>query len=153
MYRIDASLKEFLESGVAAQAGTADQNGRPYILWVWGPRVNPDGTMSVFLDTPRAGQALANLALNRKLAVVFADPVTYRSVQLKGTWRSTAAPTPGDCEWVKRHRDLFASSTVLVGDDPQAIRNTWMEGDVTRVDFEVEQAFDQTPGPHAGLPL
>lgn len=152
MYSIDAPLKEFLESGVAAQAGTADLAGRPAIIWAWGPRVNPDGSITVFFDTPRAARALANLATNGSIAVIFADPITYRSVQIKGRWRSSAQPTDEERAWVRNHRDRFASVTVLIGDSPEAMRNTWME-DTTRIDFEPEAGFDQTPGPNAGLPL
>ena len=99
-----------------------------------------------------AGPALANLALIPRIAVVFADPVSYLSVQLKGRWRSTSAVSEEDRAWVQRHRELYASATVLVGDSPDSMRNMW-GAEVTRVDFDVEAAFDQTPGPNAGLPL
>jgi predicted pyridoxine 5'-phosphate oxidase superfamily flavin-nucleotide-binding protein len=152
MLPVDPELKDFLEGGVAAQAGTADPSGRPAVTNAWGPRVNRDGTVTVFFDTRRAGPALANLALNPRIAVVFADPVSYRSVQLKGRWRSTSAVSEEDRAWVQRHRELYASATVLVGDSPDSMRNMW-GAEVTRVDFDVEAAFDQTPGPNAGLPL
>lgn len=152
MYRIDAELKEFLESGVALQVGTANLDGEPHGGSAWGPRVNDDGTCTVFLDTRRAARQLANLAMNPKLAVVFAHPVSYRSVQLKGRWISTSAATKEDDDWVKLHREQFATNVVLIGDSPETIRNTWML-DVIRIDFAVEAAFDQTPGPNAGQPL
>jgi hypothetical protein len=152
MYRIDAALKEFVESGVAIQVGTASDAGKPHAVSGWGARVNPDGSMSVFIEAKRAPRPLANLATNPKVAIIFGDPISYRSVQLKGRWRSTAVPSDADRDWVSRHRDLFASSTSLVGDNPNSIRNLWMD-DVTRIDFEVEQGFDQTPGPEAGRAL
>ena len=81
-----------------------------------------------------------------------ADPITYRSVQLKGAWLSTSGATEEDHAWVKRHRELFASNVVLVGEGPEAIRNTYMS-DIIRIDMRVDAAFDQTPGPEAGKPL
>jgi predicted pyridoxine 5'-phosphate oxidase superfamily flavin-nucleotide-binding protein len=152
MFVIDAELKSFLEAGVAAQLGTASADGRPDAVNAWGPRVNPDGSVSIFIDTVRAPRPLANLASNPRVAVVFADPVSYRSVQLKGRWRSTSKPSPAEDAWVERHRELLASTLALVGDDPQAKRNTSFD-DVTRIDFDVEHAFDQTPGPRAGREL
>ena len=152
MYRIDGPLKDFLESGVAIQVGTASDAGKPHAVNAWGARVNADGSMSVFIEAKRASRPLANLAANPRIAVVFGDPITYRSVQLKGYWRSSARPSNTDLEWVGRHRDLFVSSTSLVGDNPNSIRNLWMD-DVTRIDLEVEHAFDQTPGPEAGRTL
>jgi len=152
MYQIDAALKEFLESGVAVQVGTASAEGKPHAVNGWGPRINAGGTVSVFIEAKRASRPLANLATNPKVAVIFGDPITYRSIQLKGRWRSTALPSEEDQQWVTRHRNLFHSTTALVGDNPNSIRNLWMD-DVMRIDFEVEQAFDQTPGPEAGRPL
>ncbi len=152
MYQLDAELKAFLESGVALQAGTADLDGKPHGGSAWGPRVNSDGSVSIFLDTRRAARPLANLAVNPRIAVVFGDPVSYRSVQLKGRWIATSAATPEENEWVTRHRETLATNLVLVGDDPNSVRNLWMT-DVLRIDFVVDAAFDQTPGPNAGMPL
>jgi hypothetical protein len=132
--------------------GTASAEGKPHAVAGWGARVNGDGTMSVFIEAKRAARPLANLATNPKIAVVFGDPITYRSVQLKGRWRSTAVPSEEDERWVTHHRDLFHSTTALVGDNPNSIRNLWMD-EVTRIDFDVHEAFDQTPGPEAGRPL
>lgn len=152
MYVIDQELKEFLESGVALQVGTADLDGKPHGGSAWGPRVNEDGSMTIFLDTRRAGRPLANLAVNPRIAAVFAHPVLYRSVQLKGRWTATRAATAAETEWVERHRELFATNVILVGETPESVRNTWMT-DVIRIDFVVDSAFDQTPGPNAGQPL
>ncbi len=152
MFRIDTALKDFLESGIAAQAGTADLKGRPFSTSAWGPRVNDDGSVTVFLDAERSIRPLANLAENPKIAVIFGDPISYRSVQLKGRWIATSAPTSEERDWVRRHRERYASVTVLVGDRAEAMRNAWME-EVIRIDFAVDAAFDQTPGPNAGLPL
>lgn len=153
MYEFDPATKGFLENGgLAAQVGSADPNGRPQIAAAWGPRENGDGTMTVFLDTARAARTLANLAMNRNIALIVADPISYRSVQFKGEWLSTAAPTEEEQAWVQRHREGFASNLALVGDSPGAIRNMWMD-EITRIDFTVRAAFDQTPGPQAGQPL
>ena len=153
MYEFDPATKAFLEGGgLAAQVGSADANGRPQVAAAWGPRENGDGTLSVFLDTARAGRTLANLAMNRRIALIVADPISYRSIQFKGEWLTAAVPTEEERAWVQRHREVFASNLALVGDSPGAIRNMWME-ETTRIDFTVHAAFDQTPGPQAGQPL
>lgn len=152
MYELNDDVLEYLRGGIAVQVATATPTGRPQATNAWGPRWNGDGTITLFLDTAAAGQTLANLAVNGKIAVITADPVSYRSIQFKGKWLSASQPTDEEREWVKRHRELFTTAMALVGDDPEAIRNRWLD-EVTRVDFEVEAAFDQTPGPNAGLPL
>jgi hypothetical protein len=152
MFELDEAMKDFLAGGVAVQVGTASNAGKPQAANAWGPRVNPNGTVTVFLDTDASGPTLANLAMNGRIAVIFADPITYRSIQFKGKWLTSAVPTEDERAWVRRHRDLFASTTVLVGDNPEAMRNRWLQ-DTTRIDFSVERAFDQTPGPNAGREL
>jgi hypothetical protein len=153
MYRIDDSLKEFLESGVAVMLGTGSTDGRPHLAFGWGPRVRDDRTsMDLFVDTARAGRPLANLAENERIAVIFAHPVSYRSVQLKGSFRDSGEPSENDLERVRRHRDDFLVTTTLIGDPAATIQNLWLD-DVVRISFDVGGAFDQTPGPEAGKPL
>ena len=81
-----------------------------------------------------------------------ADPISYRSVQLKGVFVETGEPTEVDRAWVQRHREMFLIATTLVGDSPTAMRNRWLD-DIVRVTYRPERAFDQTPGKHAGIPL
>ena len=153
MYEIGDDLKGFMESGVAVLVGTGDAEGRPRIDYGWGPRVRPDRvTVDVFLDVARADRALANLRENSKIAMTVADPVSYRSVQVKGVYRETRAVNDDDRAWVQQQREAFLTAATLVGDPPETIRNMWMDG-VVRVAFVVDRAFDQTPGPEAGKPL
>jgi hypothetical protein len=152
MYCLDEDSLEYLGSGIAVQIGTASDAGKPQIANAWGPRLNPDGTMSVFVDTAAAGQTLANLAMNGKIAVITAHPISYRSMQFKGRWISAAQPSDEDPALVQRHRELFTSAVTLVGDNPESMRNRWLP-ETTRIDFAIEAVFDQTPGPAAGTEL
>jgi general stress protein 26 len=153
MYAIDDELKEFVESGVALAVATSDAEGHPHLAYAWGPRVHEDRhSMTVFVDSARAATTLGDLHATGRIAVVFGDPVSYRSVQLKGQATAIGETDAADEAWVQRHREAFLISTSLVGDPPAIIRNLWMQ-DVIRIDLTVEAAFDQTPGPDAGKPL
>lgn len=152
-YRISEQVKEFVESGVGALVGTGDARGRPHVVYGWAPRVAADGTtVDVFLDAARADPTLANLRENGRFAMTMADPVTYRALQLKGTFRESGPPDEADRAWVQRQRAAFLTVTSLIGDPPAVVRNLWMD-EVVRVAFAVERAFNQTPGPDAGKPL
>lgn len=154
MFRIDDELKEFIESGVAVVLGTASGERRPHVTYAWGPKVvHSGGTLHVFLERPRAEQAVANLEETRLAAVTFAEPVSYRSIQLKGRYRGMSAATADEDAWVQRHRDAFSSQTALIGDSPGVRRNAWMDAELLRFEIEVEAGYDQTPGPNAGYPL
>jgi hypothetical protein len=154
MFRIDEALKEFIETGVACVLGTASVERRPHVTYVWGPKVLDSGdTLHVFLERPRATQAVANLEETGLAAVTFAQPVSYRSIQLKGRYRGMAAATHEEGAWVQRHRDAFSAQTALTGDSPGVRRNAWMDAELLRFEIEVEAGYDQTPGPNAGQPL
>ncbi|MGE0226935.1 MAG: pyridoxamine 5'-phosphate oxidase family protein [Dehalococcoidia bacterium] len=154
MYVVREELRELIESGVAVSVATADASGRPHLNTAWGPRIAPNGvTASVFIDRARSGPTLDDLTTTKQIAMTIGDPVSYRSIQLKGTATGVVLqPDEGDRNWVRLHREAFMVSTALIGDPPALSRNMWTE-DVVRVDFAVEQAFDQTPGPDAGRPL
>ena len=152
MYPIEDALKDFIESDVATIVGSAESPERPQIAWGWAPRVAGEGVVEVFLDAERAERTIANLHKNPRIAITMAQPVSYRSVQLKGDFRDVGPPSEADKAYVQQRREGFLSACVLVGDPPEAIRNLWLD-DVVRIAFSVDQAFDQTPGPDAGKPL
>jgi hypothetical protein len=153
VFRIDGPLAEFVHSGVATIVGTASDAGRPHVAYGWGPRVREGGrTLDVFLDAPKAGQALEDLRSNGRIAVTMGDPVSYRSVQVKGRFSGASPPSDADEVWLAAYREAFLVNTSLVGDPPSVIRSLWLN-EVVRVSLTVEQAYDQTPGPGAGRPL
>jgi hypothetical protein len=152
-FRIDEPLKDFLESGLACIVGTASNDGWPRIVYCWGARASGGGNrLDVYLDRVRSEPTLANLQENGHIAVTVGDPVSYRSVQIKGAFVEWAYPTPDEEVWVKNSREAFIVRTSLVGDDPGLVRNLWFD-EVVRITLAVEQGFDQTPGPGAGQPL
>ncbi len=152
MFRIDDNLKEFIEAGPATIVGTGDAAGRPHVTYGWAPRVKDPSTLAVFLEVARAERTLLNLAANERIAVTFTDPVSVRSVQLKGTFKERFEAEESDQSWVRQSREAFVVKTSLIGDPPTVIRNMWMD-EVIGIVVKVEQAFDQTPGPDAGRPL
>jgi hypothetical protein len=152
MYPIHDDLKDFIESDVATLIGSAESPERPHIAWGWAPRVKDEGVIEVFLDAERADRTIANLRANPRIALTMAQPITYRSVQLKGDFLDVSPPSEEDEVYVQRRREGFVSACVLVGDPPEAIRNLWLD-DVVGITFSVDRAFDQTPGPNAGKPL
>lgn len=153
MYVVSEELRELIESGVAVSVATADAAGHPHLNTGWGPRIGADGTTaSVFIDRARMAPTADDLETTGRIAMTVGDPVSYRSVQLKGTALAVSDPGDEDREWVRRHREAFMVSIALIGDPPALGRNMWTD-EVVRIDFTVEQAFDQTPGPDAGRPL
>jgi general stress protein 26 len=154
LFQIDDALKEFMEAGVAGMVGTVNAAGRPQTNYAWGTRIHPDGhTVDFFVPSDLADGVVANLRKSPKLALTVVDPVSYRSVQLKGTFVRVANETEEDKAWVARHKQAFEVTTMLVGDPPDVITGFIPTGAMTRFSFEALMGFDQTPGPDAGRPL
>jgi hypothetical protein len=154
MFELDEELREFVESGVAVIVGTADRAKRPHVVMGWGPRVSASGdAVTVFVESSRASVALSDVEATGLVALTFASPVSYRSLQLKGTCKVAGVANEEDQAWIQRHRDRFSTETALVGDPPMTIRNLMMRDVMMRFDMRVERAFDQTPGPVAGNEL
>jgi len=154
-FLIDDELRLFLESGVATVVGTADEAGRPHVCFGWGTRVIQDGTrLEVCVEPSRGAAVLRDAAATGAIAVTYASPTTYRSVQLKGRATSIVPGTTEDHARVQQQRDAFLSATSLVGDIPAIVKGHWAgEADLQRIEIEVARAFDQTPGPMAGRAL
>lgn len=150
---IDSSVRALFDSGCATLVGSASPDGKPHLVYGWGPRLSEDGrSLTVFVDRLRSEQTVSNCTGGRPMGVTVADVVSYRSVQVKGRCTAIGEADAVDREWVERHRAAFLTATALVGDPPGVVRRMWMQ-EVVRFDMTVEAAFNQTPGPEAGQPL
>jgi hypothetical protein len=150
---IAPELKEFAESSVAVTVGVNHPAHGPRLASGWGFRIHPESSRAeVFVDVRSSGQVVEALRTDGRIAVVLADPVSYRSVQFKGRVLDLGEPSPLDRAWVARTRELFTAGVALIGEAPAVSRNGWTE-EVTRVAFSVAEVFDQTPGLNAGRRL
>ena len=153
----DESLRDLLGCGVATVLGTRDADLVPEVTRGWGVHVLPDSaTLEVCVGLPSGARTLRNIADNGLIAVTCVRPSDYRQVQLKGRVAATAAPTPGDRERVRRHREAFREQVAQVGIARELCDGFWSHDDpeaMVKLSVEVEDGFDQTPGPDAGRPL
>jgi hypothetical protein len=146
-------LKEFAESSVAVTVGVNHPAHGPRLAGGWGFRLHPESErVEVFVDVRSSGEVVEALRTDGRIAVVLADPVSYRSVQFKGRVIEIGEPSPLDRAWVARTRELYTAGLALIGEAPAVSRNRWTE-DVIRVAFAVTDVFDQTPGANAGRRL
>lgn len=136
-----------------AKVAAASDAGRPYLTIGWRPGYDPSANrFSVFIESRRSGDVLACIAQNRRIAVTVGDPLTYRSFQFKGTDCAEHPLQAGDEEAVEQHRQGVASALALTGDPLTGFRNYGIAG-LVRIEFTVVSAYDQTPGPNAGMPV
>lgn len=150
---IDEALQAFLERGRAMIVGTAAADGTPHAQRAWGCSVVGPTTVRILLDAadPVLRQHLADTG---RIAVTSADVRTLRSVQLKG--RILALHDEPDAEDLRRsdaqNGELF---TDIEETDhyPRVLTERMVPPSYVAAEVEVEELYDQTPGPSAGAPV
>lgn len=140
---------------VSIVVSSRDAALRPHLMRPAACRLSDD-RRRVTLLLPRTGslQVLDDIRENRQVAVVFSDPPTNRTLQVKGNDAVVATCGPDDAALARRHLQGFAAvigrlgfaadvAETLLGHDPELVA----------VHFTVGEAYEQTPGPSAGKPL
>ncbi len=150
MARIPQDVTEFLDGGVSILVGSVDEHGRPECTRGMGVEVDGDaGRLTVYVPIVGADRTLANLGLGRRIAITFSRPYDNRTCQVKGRVRATS---PASAEDVARQQRWFAAyveQLAIVGIARAATRR-WRITPSVAVEVEVDELFEQTPGPGAG---
>ncbi|WP_259456045.1 pyridoxamine 5'-phosphate oxidase family protein [Alicycliphilus denitrificans] len=142
--------------GVSAIVASRDAQLRPSVMRAVGSRIRADGRrITVFLRRSQSQQLLADIAATGHIAVVFSDPPSHRTVQVKATAALQRALRPADEPALRHYLAAMQQAIAQVGYGPQytAAMLSAPRGDLVAVEFTPEAAFDQTPGPRAGTPL
>ncbi len=150
---IDEALALFLTSHLSIQVAACDDDGVPTLVCALGARISPDRQyLTVLLPGSQSEAVLRCIATNRRIAVVFNEPETHRTVQLKGRDASIEAAMaqdearlPGYIQAMTQRLQHFKV--------PEAFCRAFFSappGDLVAVTFTPVEAYGQTPGPHAG---
>jgi hypothetical protein len=153
---LPAELAAFVQSGLSISVCGRDERLVPSLAKGAGCRVRPDGRELTVLLFADAAEAVArDIATNRLIAVVFSQPSTNRTVQLKGRDATPVPATPADVALVRRHLALFAADIAPMGWDQRYVDTLfWHDpAQLLAIRFTPEFAFAQTPGPNAGAPV
>lgn len=149
----DGIDRELAERGCALVVGTVGPDGSPYASRGWGLTLTPTttGPVRLLLD---AGDAVTLANLRRegdgRVAITGADVVTLRSFQLKG--RVVAIEDAGDEDRAKvgRYCDDFFADIEATDGTPRVLTERLRPAAYVACTVEVDEAYDQTPGPGAG---
>lgn len=153
---LPADLVAMMARGVSVIVGSRDAKLRPSIMRAVGSRVEANGQdITVYLSRSSSRQLIQDIAATGQLAVVFSEPSTHRTVQLKASRAEIRAAVDGDAPVLAAYLKSMEHEIQQVGFAPPLTRAMLAHrlDDVVAVRFTPEQAFDQTPGPRAGAPL
>jgi hypothetical protein len=153
---IDAELAAFMQRGVSLTVGSCDAANRPSLARATGCRVAADGsTVRLFISGVQAAPLLAHVRETGRLAAVFSQPSTHRTLQLKGLDAKVEPAGPDDLAVVRRYRDAFVDELARLG-YPRPVFHALLacpDADLVALRFTPTEAFSQTPGPNAGRSL
>jgi hypothetical protein len=151
--KIPGNLVPLLEGLVAVHVATRDADLVPDEVMAAAAHVEPDGRrLTVFLPVATSETSLANLRENGAIAVVLSQPLTHRTVQLKGRAETIRPARDDERETVERGAAGFDAEVEAIGLPPAAVRRR-TKWPCQAVTFAVAEAYEQTPGPRAGEPL
>lgn len=151
--QLSPGLVAMMARGVSVNVGTRDERLRPSAMRAMGSLVDEArGAVTVYLSRRQAAQLLADIESTGRIAVMFSEPSTHVTVQLKASGATCRAATEADRAHLDAYRASMEIEIARVGYPAPVTRAmfSYQIGDVVAVTFEPEQVFEQTPGPKAG---
>jgi hypothetical protein len=101
-------------------------------------------------DDPRLGSGLRP---GTRVALTAANVVTLTSLQVKGRVLAVEEPTALDEATRRSRTDLFLADVAETDRVPREVLDALVPADFRVCVIEVDEVFDQTPGPAAGREL
>lgn len=137
---------------VSIIVGTRDAALRPHVMRAVGARLADDRRrLTVLLPQAGSDDVLADLRANGRIAVVFSEPSSHHTLQVKGDDAVVGACGSGDRALAARTLEGFVGEIATLGFAPE-VAHTMLghDDDLVAVAFTIAEAFEQTPGPAAG---
>ena len=153
---LDASTAAFLETGCGMLVGRATEDGEPVATRGWGCTVlenAPDQVrlrVLLSLDDER-GHSLARPG--DQVAVTATSVSTLRSVQVKGAILAVEPGSADDAARCAAYCEDFFGDIHEIDGTPRELTDRLTPSGVVAWVVEAHEAYDQTPGPGAGLPI
>ncbi|MES3002517.1 MAG: hypothetical protein V4787_17645 [Pseudomonadota bacterium] len=153
---IPAEMLAMVRRGVSAIVASRDAALRPSLMRAMGTRIEDDGgAITVYVSRTQSRQLLQDVAANGHIAVVFSEPSTHRTMQVKATSATMRNADASDVAVLEGYLASMEQELVRIN-IPLPLTRAMLAhrlDDVVAIRFEPEFAFDQTPGPQAGTRL
>ena len=133
--------------------GTVSPDGLPAGCRAIGVVSSDDlKTVTVYVPMATSREVVANVAATKRLAIVGSYPPDHSTMQLKGTTTAVRLAGDDEAEFVHYRLEKFADILYAIGIPRRVTRaiNYWP---AFAIDMKVEEIFEQTPGPNAGMSL
>ena len=113
---LDAANRNFVQQVVSMVAASRTRDHVPAVARATGCRVLDDGRLLVLLPASRSQLVLQAVRESSALAVVFSEPMSHRTIQLKGTDAHATSIDPDvDVRVAQEYASAFAARLVGLG--------------------------------------
>lgn len=140
------TLLDLIDRSSIMHLGTCSPEGSPLSTRVVGGYADLAAhQITIFIPQKRSDRVLLNLERNSKLAILFIDPLTYRSLQVKGLHVQTLEGNTReyhiqDLYFLRMKRHSFPEKYYQIDRKP-----------MLSLKVQITEVYDQTPGPGAGI--
>ena len=117
---------------------------------MWGATIDDEGRVRAMVSS-HSLRTHQNVRPGAWLSLLFTDITTFVSVQVKGRIvGEPEAPGPAEVALLERYEETFGDALAQIG-HPETLRDSLRPRSVFVLTVEMEEQFDQTPGPTAGF--
>jgi hypothetical protein len=145
-----------IDKGVSAIVASRNAAHRPSLMRAVGASIAPDGSeLTVYVARSRSRQLLQDVAATGQIAVVFSEPRSHRTVQVKAHEVELRSAVDSDAPVLQRYLRSMEHEIGNVGLSAafvQAMLGCRLD-DLVAIRLRPSEAYDQTPGPKAGSAL
>nr|WP_295836904.1 hypothetical protein [uncultured Azospirillum sp.] len=154
---MDETVRRFLDRSLSVNVATSDRDGRPLVARAVAARVSPgiapgSQWLTVLIDGHANAVLVAAVEETGRLAVVFTEPSTHRSIQIKDECATVADPTAEEAALPGPYINGFIAELAGLGFTEAFVRAVMAfdPADLVALHLDPAEVFDQTPGPKAG---
>ena len=149
----DGRLAKCLEAGTSILVGAVDERGQPACCRAIALTSSDDlASVTAYVPVATSRDVIASIAMTGRMAVVVSHPIDHRSTQLKGTIGTTRLAREDERALIRQRLEQFGDVLEVIG-VPRRLTRSVAHWPAFAIDMRVEEAFEQTPGPHAGTRL
>jgi hypothetical protein len=154
--QLPAALVAMIEQGVSIHVASRDGNLRASVMRALGSSLDPVADrITVFVSRSQAAQVLRDVEECGRIAVMFSQPSTHLTLQVKSSRVAVRDAEEADRPLLERYARAMEREIASIGYPTRLARGMLAHRieDVVAVTLQPEEAFDQTPGANAGAPL
>jgi hypothetical protein len=147
---IPQEVIDLTDGAFLSYVGSRDGNMMPLTRQCWGVDIKAAEDIIIYVVQTQFEPMLKNFQHNGRVTVSLTDPYSHASYQLKGQFLKARAMTEAETVLQQQYRDKLVDVGVIALGYSKEQAERYVYHANLAIEIEVEQIFNQTPGPAAG---